>query len=106
LFVWDPDRRLIASDYNNNNPVSNDSTTVVGGSNVSSRISPVTVTAGQSLEFTADRPGVYRFAVSKTVPLSGNATRADIVQTYQLQIKGVGNLALGGLTATDMLVPF
>ena len=75
--VFDPDDRLIASDQNDVNP---------------------SQTAGLPFRFTADRPGIYRFAVA----VSGNATfSGDPVNDgdvpYTLSISNVGDIALGGI---------
>ena len=80
LGVFDPDGRLIATEYNDSNPVE---------------------TAGQYFSFYADRPGVYRFGISPY----GDAPAFDssILELtgppipYTLTVLGIGDIALGGL---------
>src|SRR5207247_5166675 len=90
LSVFDPDDRLIASDYNNDNPVKQ-GTATFEGHDLSAFGSGVTVTPEQPFTFTADRPGVYRFVISKEAPLFDGSTLKDQDQPYQLQVKGLGN---------------
>ncbi|MDB5332694.1 MAG: hypothetical protein JWP03_3845 [Phycisphaerales bacterium] len=82
--VFDPDGREIATDYSN-----------------------IDMSQTQQLpfQFTADRPGVYRFAVGET----GNGTfnpagtilgHVGIVP-YDLTIQGVGNLPVGAVAAAN-----
>lgn len=77
--VFDPDGRLIATDYNRTNPA---------------------VTTGQVFRFTADRPGVYRFAISTSgdTTFNGSVQLLDIVP-YRLTILNVGDIALGAAFA-------
>ncbi|HEX5243201.1 MAG TPA: hypothetical protein VFW23_08035, partial [Tepidisphaeraceae bacterium] len=77
--VFDPDDRLIASDVND----------VL-----------LSQTLGKPLRFTADRPGIYRFAVA----VLGNQNFTDANNpgligdiTYTLKISNVGDIALGGI---------
>jgi hypothetical protein len=80
LGVFDPDGRLIASEYNDTNQLE---------------------TSGQFFSFVADRPGIYRFGIS---PL-GDAPAFDssILRLigppipYTLTVLGIGDIALGGL---------
>lgn len=86
--VFDPDQRLIASDYN--------------------RVDP-SQTQEQPLRFVADRPGVYRFAVgeSSNNNFDANGGAGPIVLMdfpYQLQIQNVGNLAIGGIVAAGNIL--
>jgi len=84
--VFDPDGRLIATDY------SNQTITTNTGKQMAAQ--------GRAFQFTADRPGVYRFAVGTNddTTFSGHST-TNSLDLYQLQIKNVGNLALGGVVA-------
>lgn len=82
--VFDPDGRLIASDFNDVNSV-----------------------AAVPFEFTADRPGIYRVAVDASGDgnfLGGGSTALQ--DQYELVITNAGNLAVGGVkvlgTALDM----
>jgi len=86
--VFDPDGRLILTDYPNVNFLNQQ----------------VTAVTGQPVHFTADRPGLYRIAVSATgdpnfagggVPI-GNSP-------YVLTINGGGDLALGGIAAGNQI---
>ena len=79
LGVFDPDGRLIASDYSNS---------------VSA--------AGVPFSFRTDRPGSYRFAIGA----SGNANfvnaRTSALNTaipYEFRVTNVGDLAVGGVSA-------
>ena len=84
--VFDPDQRLIATD----------------ASDVS------TASAyGVPFQFTADRPGIYRFAVSLSLNFgfyNSQQTPTNIAVPYQLSVTGVGDLGVGGIQAgNDML---
>jgi hypothetical protein len=89
--VFDPDDRLIASDYSNTKDTTTQST-----SNDPAQQAPFT--------FTADKPGIYRFAVAQTgdSAFGGSADRLGEMP-YSLQITGVGNLGLGGLVAQETI---
>jgi hypothetical protein len=85
--VFDPDGRLIASDYSFVNQTTNTGTK-----------DPA---QGSAIEFVADRPGVYRFAVATngdTTFTAHNSTNV-IGVPYQLQIKNAGAISLGGVVA-------
>lgn len=85
LGVFDPSGRLIATDYNN----------------IGQRF-----TQEQFFSFVADRPGVYRFAVSATgdaPDFVGAAPNVDVVP-YTLTVVGVGDLAVGGLVASGSIL--
>jgi hypothetical protein len=91
--VFDPDQRLIATDQNNIEGI--------GGQ---------TSTLNQAFRFTADRPGIYRFAVALTQDpdFGGSEFTPPTLYTapYLLQIVGAGNVALGGLAiGGDWLAP-
>ncbi len=82
--VFDPDGRLIATNYANT-----DETSV----------------ANLPFRFTTDRPGLYRFAVAifgDTI-FAGDSTNADDRGTtrYELRISNVGKITLGGVIATN-----
>jgi hypothetical protein len=83
--VYDPDGRLIATDYN--------------------RVD-ITQTEEQPFQFTAAEPGVYRFAVAA----SGNSNFDNAVATvigdipYTLQLSGLGNLAASAIAVTGNLL--
>ena len=85
--VFDPDGRLIATDTN--------------------RVD-LTQTQGQPFQFTADRPGVYRFAVATTTNLNFDAAGGNPILLgtfpYTLSIQHVGNLAIGGLVAGGIIL--
>ncbi len=94
--VFDPDGRLIATDYDNTSPQS---------------------VNGQEFQFTAQRPGVYRFAVAPTgdVNFNGNAASSTngslptgqslaLVTGYQLNIFNAGALGLGAVSAGTNIV--
>jgi hypothetical protein len=90
--VFDPDNRLIASDYSNV-----DDTTAQN----------IDEDPQQQnwLSFTAEKPGIYRFAVGLDAPGFGVTPGAGIPETlYSLQILGVGQMALGGLVAENSIV--
>jgi len=71
--VYDPDGRLVASNAQH------------GGRNNTS-----------PFRFTADRPGTYKFEVK-------NILEVVFIENYTLTIRGVGNVALGGIAAvTDI----
>lgn len=85
LGVFDPDGRLIATDY----------------SNPGQRF-----TQEQFFSFVADRPGAYRFAVSATgdaPDFVGAAPNVGIVP-YTLTVVGIGDLALGGIVAAGPIL--
>jgi len=77
--VFDPDGRLVYSDYDNLNPLE---------------------VQNQAFQFTADRPGEYRFAVA--FPGDTNfdgvgGTFTPFPEPYQLLVSGAGNVTLGGI---------
>lgn len=79
--VFDSQRRLVASDYNRSDPLS---------------------VAGSDFLVTAKLPGIYYFVVTSAndntfTPNTGTASIFD----YTLYITGAGNLAIGGLCATN-----
>jgi hypothetical protein len=85
LGVFDPDGRLIATDYNNTQPVE---------------------TRQQFFTFTADRPGIYRLAVANV----GNAPGFDNAggqlvdisdRTYTITAVGVGDIGIGGIVTQN-----
>lgn len=78
--VFDPDDRLIATDVND----------VL-----------LSQTSGLPFKFTADRPGIYRFAVSEEdnptfTPANNPGLLADF--SYTLNISNVGDIALGAIS--------
>lgn len=87
--VFDPQGRLIATDYDDTNSLD--------------------FRAGRTFRVTADRPGVYRIAVSAYGDTNFNGNTSDEFEpgpeffpgetAYQIQVKGVGNLSVGGLFA-------
>jgi hypothetical protein len=82
--VFDPDGRLVLTDYANHD---------------------TSAVAGTPVHFTADRPGLYRIAVAVT----GNSAFANTgptnlgVMQYTLTINGGGDLAVGGVLATNQI---
>lgn len=90
--IFDPDGRIIASDYSNNDP---------------------TVMHNEVFRFTADRPGVYKFAVADQGDINFNGvvdgdqatgeSRRFIAgpNPYQLTIDRVADVALGGVVANS-----
>ena len=90
--VFDPDDRLIASDYSN-----------------------VTDTTSQSLDadpaqqnyfsFTASKPGIYRFAVGIDPTFAAPGLKIGLEQPYQLQVTGVVALGLGGVVRKTPFTP-
>ncbi len=84
LGVFDPDGRLIGSDYSNvdDNAVRN-----------------------QAFGFTADRPGIYIFAVAgdgdTNFDGAGGIVPVDQMGHYEVRVSGVEDLALGGISATQ-----
>jgi hypothetical protein len=85
LGVFNPDGTEIATDYNDVDQA---------------------VTENAFFRFTADRPGLYRFAVGD----NGNTTFSTAygalpgVTPYQLTIQGVGNLAVGAVLAVNNIL--
>jgi hypothetical protein len=88
--VFDPDNRLIASDYSNTSaPTTQDP-----------NLDPVQHTW---FSFVAEKPGIYRIAVAEDAPEFGAFAGLLTIIPYQLQVQGVGNLALGGLVANETI---
>ncbi|MEO6435878.1 MAG: hypothetical protein ABIP55_08965, partial [Tepidisphaeraceae bacterium] len=90
--VFDPDGRLIASDYS----TKTDSTSQTLD----------TQPAQQELfSFIAEKPGIYRFAVAQEGDAPAFGASGDRLGElpYQLQITGVGHLGLGGLVANETI---
>ncbi|MGB7161176.1 MAG: hypothetical protein WBD40_24155 [Tepidisphaeraceae bacterium] len=73
LTIIDPDGRVVASDNNNLDP---------------------TGTLNQAFQFTADRPGTYRFVVNVTTTLLANID-------YNLQLSKVGEMTIGAVAASN-----
>ncbi|MBC8109336.1 MAG: hypothetical protein H7Z14_22320 [Anaerolineae bacterium] len=96
--VYDPDGRIIASDYSNND---------------------LETTTGAPFRFTADRPGVYKFAIANSgdINFNGVLDGGESVSSiggpnpYVLTIDRVADVTLGGIVAssnigtTDFLNP-
>jgi hypothetical protein len=87
--VFDPDDRLIATDYSNT-------------SDITSQSVDTDPNQQQLFSFTAQKPGIYRFAVAHD-PQFGNTGDRLGEFTYQLQLTGIGNLAIGGLVAAGTI---
>ena len=84
LGVFDPDGRLIASDYSN-----------------------ASLTSGLPFSFTADRPGAYRFAVAATGnPNFSNENLVNLNTSvpYEVRVTNVGDLAVGGVHAAQNIL--
>ncbi|MCC6240964.1 MAG: hypothetical protein IT448_11765 [Phycisphaerales bacterium] len=79
--VYDPDGRFIASNFNDRLPLE---------------------TLNQPFQFTADRPGIYRFAVGEQYLQAGIQTDdMSIYGDYSLRIQNNANIALGGVVSDD-----
>lgn len=97
--VFDPDGRLIATDYND---VDQDALGAVNDPQS---------TAFQPFSFRADRPGVYRVAVGifSNIDFVPDAVPTTYVlpffDTYTLNISGVGALGLAGVVAAQDIEP-
>jgi hypothetical protein len=85
LGVFDPERRLMATDFNFTDPTSVEGTTFT---------------------FTAKLPGVYYFAVAAPTNNTFTAGATPLVGTiaYTLFISGAGNLGIGGIVATTNIL--
>lgn len=88
--VFDPDGRLIATDYDN-------LATPVGGSGSRSEY-----TYNVPFQFTADRPGIYRFAIGMNGDINFNNFVGASLKTigpdyYELTITNSGVTAIGGI---------
>jgi hypothetical protein len=100
--VFDPDGRLIDSDRFLNNRASD----------ISDFGALRNTTLNQPFQFTADRPGDYRFAVGEVDDAQFNdldevgAAIGFSAITYTLTITGVGDLALGGVHAGAQLLTY
>ncbi len=73
LGVFDPDGRLITSEYGHAQP-------------------------GEAFRFTADKPGAYRFAIgiSGDIDFDGSVGLPFAAMDYVLQVRKVGRIGLGG----------
>jgi hypothetical protein len=76
--VYDPDGRLVASDYDS---------------------------SGGKIRYTADRPGVHRIAVAVKGDADFNGAGGefqtdDAVINYRFRVQGVGDMAVGAIAAT------
>jgi hypothetical protein len=87
--VFDPDGRLILTDY----------------SNVNNQVTGQTSITGQAIHFTADRPGLYRIAVATIGDGDFNGPGGEFagsnigISPYFLTVTGGEDLALGGVMA-------
>jgi hypothetical protein len=104
--VFDPDGRLIASDYDNAVSIGNlDGTGVITGPVGDTGFQPV---VNRPFQFTADRPGIYRFAIGQegNIDFVPNPTniRSIVTETYELRIAGVGDLAFGGERSNNAII--
>lgn len=99
--VFDPNQRLIASDYRKGQALTEASTITAGGNIGTTDTDP----AQQELfSFTATKPGIYYIAVGESAPAFTSAnTLIGTEQPYQLQITGVGNMGLGALAVNDTI---
>lgn len=89
--VFDPDKREIAAD---NSPGADNLT----GYGVDPTID-FDPAHEQVFQFTAEKPGIYRIAVGIDPPAFGETGDRLGEHPYQVQMTGVGNLAIGGLVA-------
>jgi hypothetical protein len=74
---------------------------------VASDYNKVAATEDEPFQYTATEPGVYRFAVAEFTDskFTGNPnTVIDGDLAYTLSIKNVGNLAIGGIVATNNIL--
>lgn len=87
LGIFDPDGRLIASDYSFVKQTTN-----TGVKDPAQ---------GSAIQFTADRPGVYRFAIATNgdTTFTAHSGTNVIGEPYELQIKNAGTIAVGGVIA-------
>jgi len=87
--VYDPDGRLIATDYSDVDPLE---------------------ALGKPFQFTAQRPGIYRFAVGESFDADFNGPTGEFVVPpvgqvlYELSIEGAGNLGIGAIAAGNSVV--
>jgi hypothetical protein len=81
--IFDPDGRLIATDYN---PID------------------LVQTEGRVIRFTADRPGVYRIAIAATGNTAFANTGSPGVYQYELTVTGIGDLGIGAVTAGRSII--
>jgi hypothetical protein len=82
LGIFDPDNRLIASDYSN----------VRDG-----------LRAGKRIRIKADRPGAYRVVIGRDGDpfFTGQPISSTQYNPYELRISGIGDIALGGVIAEN-----
>jgi hypothetical protein len=85
LGVFDPDGRLMATDYNNTD---------------------LTLTQEEFFSFVPDRPGIYRFAIAATgdAPEFGGFVSTGLDVGYTLTLLGIGDIALGGVVADGAIL--
>jgi hypothetical protein len=85
--VFDPDGRLIASDYSN--------LTTPNGAASSTHSLP--------FQITADRPGIYRIAISENgdVDFTGTGHTTLGLREYELIVSRLGGMAAGGVTVMN-----
>ncbi|MGF1635044.1 MAG: hypothetical protein ACFCVE_14420, partial [Phycisphaerae bacterium] len=78
--VFDPDGRIIYTTQSNDNPMA---------------------AAGESFRFTAERPGIYRIAISANNNVFGgdDAPATQPSNPYTFALRNVNNLVFGGLVA-------
>jgi hypothetical protein len=101
--VFDPDNRLIATDYNNNPQA----TVGLQGQNALK-----THFENPTFQFTAQRPGIYKFAVANESDANFNGVTDEprgvifypgSFHEYRLDITHVANIAFGGLVASNSI---
>ncbi|HEX8525067.1 MAG TPA: hypothetical protein VF669_22640 [Tepidisphaeraceae bacterium] len=95
--IYDQDQRLVASNYLA-------SRIGYSGNNTSGNVNANKTFNERPFQFTAQKPGIYRFAIGT---FSGGATDAfggfQGSTTYNLRITGAGNLGLGALAANSLI---
>ena len=95
LGVFDPDNRLVYSDYSKNTNLTDPEDQAFGFG----------AQQQEWFTFVADKPGIWRFAVAQTTDptFTGTAAVRSGPWTYQLMIQGVGQMGLGGLVANQTI---
>lgn len=101
--VFDPDNRLIATDYNNNSQAE------IGQF---AQNSLKTHFENPTFQFTAQRPGIYKFAIANESDTNFNGVTDEprgvisypgSFHEYRLDITHVANIAFGGLVASNSI---
>ncbi len=94
--IYDPDQRLVASSYPS-------SFLEYSGNGTGGNLNSLKTFSEKPFQFTAQKPGIYRFAIGEFGGANSGFNGFLGATSYQLRITGAGNLGLGALAANNLI---